>query len=168
MFTDHSALKSLLNTPHPSGKLARWGLALRELDLDIQYRSGKTNENADVLSRLPALDHTTIPDLKAPNHLMAKLEAEPMTEGADASTNEWQKLQREDDEYVSIIVYLESNAVPTDAKFSRKLVLTTSHFFLLDSVLYHVQTDGSLMLAVPEALCYTLFKETHGVFSGHL
>ena len=26
--TDHEALKSLLNTPQPSGKLARWGLSL--------------------------------------------------------------------------------------------------------------------------------------------
>ena len=26
--TDHEALRSLLNTPHPSGKLARWGLSI--------------------------------------------------------------------------------------------------------------------------------------------
>ena len=43
MYTDHKALKSLLNTPQPSGKLARWGMALQELDLDIQYCPGKTN-----------------------------------------------------------------------------------------------------------------------------
>ena len=30
LFTDHMALKSLLNTPHPSGKLARWGLTIQE------------------------------------------------------------------------------------------------------------------------------------------
>ena len=35
IYTDHhEALKSLLNMPQPSGKLARWGLALQELDLD--------------------------------------------------------------------------------------------------------------------------------------
>ena len=28
VYTDHEALKSLLNTPQPSGKLARWGMAL--------------------------------------------------------------------------------------------------------------------------------------------
>lgn len=37
VFTDHIALKSLLNTPQPSGKLARWGLAIQELDLHITY-----------------------------------------------------------------------------------------------------------------------------------
>ncbi len=53
MLTDHSALKSLLNTPHPSEKLACWGLALQELDLDIEYRPGRQNSAADTLSRIP-------------------------------------------------------------------------------------------------------------------
>ena len=35
VYTDHEGLKSLLNTLHPSGKLARWGLAIQELDLEI-------------------------------------------------------------------------------------------------------------------------------------
>ena len=37
IYTDHEALKSLLNTPHPSGKLARWGLILQDMDLEITY-----------------------------------------------------------------------------------------------------------------------------------
>jgi len=41
LYTHHEALKSLLNTPHPSGKLARWGLALQEVDIHIHYRPGK-------------------------------------------------------------------------------------------------------------------------------
>ena len=52
LYTDHKALKSLMNTPHPSGKLARWGLAIQELDLHIHHRSGKTNQATDALSRL--------------------------------------------------------------------------------------------------------------------
>lgn len=35
VYIDHSALKALLNTPHLSGKLARWGMAIQELDLTI-------------------------------------------------------------------------------------------------------------------------------------
>ena len=54
VYTDHEALKSLLNTPQPSGKLARWGMAIQELDLQIHYRPGKKNANADALSRAPA------------------------------------------------------------------------------------------------------------------
>ena len=54
VITDHEALKSLLNMPHPPGKLARWGLAIQELDLVIQYQPGKRNQSADALSYTPA------------------------------------------------------------------------------------------------------------------
>ena len=40
MYIDHEALRSLLNATHPLGKLARWGLALQELELQIQYCPG--------------------------------------------------------------------------------------------------------------------------------
>ncbi len=53
VYTDHEALKALLSTPHPSGKLARWGMSLQELDLMIVHRPGKANANADTLSRYP-------------------------------------------------------------------------------------------------------------------
>ena len=53
--TDHEALKSSLKTSHPSGKLARWGLAIQELDLQIQYGPATKNQNTDVLSHSPIL-----------------------------------------------------------------------------------------------------------------
>ena len=51
--TDHKPLIALLNTPHPSGKLARWGLTLQDVDLAIRYHPGRKNAGADALSRLP-------------------------------------------------------------------------------------------------------------------
>ena len=51
VYTDHEALLLLMNHPHPSGKLARWGLALQKLDLVIHYQPGKLNQLADSLSR---------------------------------------------------------------------------------------------------------------------
>ena len=56
VYTDHQALKSLLKTPQPSGKLARWGMALQVLDLTIVHCSGKRNANADTISRFPLLE----------------------------------------------------------------------------------------------------------------
>ena len=47
---DHSACISFLNHPRPSGKLARWAMTM---DLVIKHRSGKSNTNADALSRNP-------------------------------------------------------------------------------------------------------------------
>ena len=60
VITDHEALKPLLNTPHPSGKLACWGLAIQELDLVIQYRPGRKNQSANALSRMPAISQECV------------------------------------------------------------------------------------------------------------
>jgi hypothetical protein len=51
--TDHSACTSLLNASHPSAKLARWAMIIKELDLEIQHRPGRTNLNTDALSGNP-------------------------------------------------------------------------------------------------------------------
>ncbi len=53
VFTDHAACLSLLGSQHPSGKLARWAMAIQEMDLTIKHRAGKKNGNADALSRVP-------------------------------------------------------------------------------------------------------------------
>ena len=72
VYTDHEALKSLLHTPHPSGKLARWGMALQELDLKIEYRPGSKNQKADTLSHYPlpssmenSVEESTLPVIAA-------------------------------------------------------------------------------------------------------
>ena len=65
LFTDLEALKSLLSTPQPSGKLARWGMAIQDLDVTILHRLGKQNSNADALSHYPLPESGTpsgVPD----------------------------------------------------------------------------------------------------------
>ncbi len=49
--TDHAPLRWLMTTKSPSGRMSRWQLQLQEYDIDIYYKPGKTNTNADALSR---------------------------------------------------------------------------------------------------------------------
>ena len=56
VYTDHTAVKAILDAPNPSGKHARWwmwvyGSGVR--DIQIKYRAGKTSQPADSLSRSP-------------------------------------------------------------------------------------------------------------------
>lgn len=53
VYTDHAPLRSMLQTRHQSGNLARWACVLAEVDLEIRYRPGRKNATADVLSRAP-------------------------------------------------------------------------------------------------------------------
>ena len=53
IYTDHSAVKAVLETPSPSGKHARWWTKIYSRGVkkvNIVYRSGKENLNADTLS----------------------------------------------------------------------------------------------------------------------
>lgn len=53
MVTDHRPLTWLHKTKDPTSRLARWKIKLAEYDYEIAYKAGKTNVNADALSRNP-------------------------------------------------------------------------------------------------------------------
>ena len=50
--TDHAALKWLQTSHIPKGRRARWMMELQQYDYQIKHRPGKTNANADALSRM--------------------------------------------------------------------------------------------------------------------
>ena len=51
LYTDHQALKYVINMRDPHGRIARWMSLFSEFDFEIVYRSGEKNSNADFLSR---------------------------------------------------------------------------------------------------------------------
>jgi hypothetical protein len=64
MFTDHSALKYLVNKPVLGGRICRWLLLFQDYDFEIVVKPGRMNKGPDHLSRLEhgeeptSLDHT--------------------------------------------------------------------------------------------------------------
>ena len=70
MFTDHEALKYVINTRDPHGRIARWISVFAEYDFEVHYRPETRNANADYLSRSSAevsmvLSIGLEPDLKS-------------------------------------------------------------------------------------------------------
>ena len=53
IFTDHMPLRSLFTLEMKNVRVQRWAIMLAEYGCDIEYKSGKTNVIADMLSRIP-------------------------------------------------------------------------------------------------------------------
>jgi len=67
--TDHQALKWLMSLKNPKERIARWQEILTMFDFDIEYRAGKHNDNADMMSRIPLSDLCTCDDVDMDEYL---------------------------------------------------------------------------------------------------
>ena len=180
MYTDHSAVQAILNTPSPSGKHARWwskvyGAGINKID--IAHCSGKTNTNADALSRNPRFP--------APNEgigenelQVAVINSEPITstdillqaEPLVGTPTSFGEEQRKDPQLKDIIHFLTTNELPTDNKRARKIAMQQSIFTVVDDVLYYIdpKRDHQKRIAVPKQIREQILEEAHrGAMSGH-
>lgn len=188
VLTDHSAVKAVLGTPSPSGKHARWwtkvfGSGVKEVD--IVYRSGKENLNADALSRRPHLlapsegiaeadvqvamiDSTAVCDLEKYS-IRDLLHTGPQSEVASTS-NSLAVEQRRDPEVSQMISYLENGELPSDDKQARKIAAQAPLFVIVDDILYylHPKRDDRKCVVVPQLLRPSIMEENHsGPMAGH-
>lgn len=56
VFTDHRPLKSLFTAEMQNTRVRKWAIVLSEYNLSIEYKTGKSNVLADMLSRIPPSD----------------------------------------------------------------------------------------------------------------
>ena len=153
IFTDHTAVKAVLGAPQPNGKHARWwskvfGSIIKAVE--IMYRSGKGNTNADALSCQPYLD--------APSQGIAKLEVQvaavrggqpvsltggellqqepPLLEPEISQLDSYAVEQRKDPSLLPLIEYLTERNLPKDPQESRSVASKAVNFTIIDDVLY--------------------------------
>ena len=119
VYTDHSPVKSLLKTKHPSGKLARWGEVVSEFDLEVKYRPGCKSANADTLSRSP-VSQSELEDDDEAFHSVQVGAVVPDSEGITEENEELVKLQREDKELGPVVTFLEQGVLPPEENIARQ------------------------------------------------
>ena len=56
VITDHFSLRWLRSLDNPTGRLARWAVALQQHDFTVEYRKGALNHVPDALSREPLVE----------------------------------------------------------------------------------------------------------------
>jgi hypothetical protein len=67
MFTNHFALKYLVNKPVLGGRICRWLLLFQEIDFEVIIKIRKLNAGLDHLSRITNGEEPTNLEDKIPN-----------------------------------------------------------------------------------------------------
>ena len=157
----------------PSAKLARWAMAIQEMNLTLKHRSGCSNASADALSRNPVSEKEMV-EVCTINVPSGEPDASLLLELSDATKQKLSnlaELQKSDSTFQDMFLYLADGVLPEEDKTARKVVLESRHFDLLDGVLHHENPNspGRWCLAVPQELRTFLLEDAHsGLLAGHL
>src|SRR5277367_2492833 len=151
MFTDHSALKYLVNKPVLGGRICRWLILFPEYDFEIIVKPGRLNLGPDHLSRLESGEEPTSLDESLPD---AQLFA----------------IQMVDDYFQDIVQFLSTGIAPSGMSTQQKkqLAVKATDFTLIAGQLYKMGLDEILRRCVLEHEKPLILAEAHaGAAGGH-
>ncbi|PIN00904.1 DNA-directed DNA polymerase [Handroanthus impetiginosus] len=155
VYTDHAAIRYLIEKKDANPWLILWVLLLQEFDLEIRDRKGTENQIADHLSRLESPAKTDEPNLINDNFPDEQLLA------MVASNVPW---------YADIVNYLTCGIIPFDlsTQQKKKILFDTRRYFWNDPFLLKQGPDNILRRCVPEIEMNDILEQCHASpYGGH-
>jgi hypothetical protein len=134
MFTDHSALKYLVNKPVLGGRISKWLLLFQEYEFEIIVNPGRMKKSLDHLSRLEHGEETTsLEDALSDAQFLA--------------------IRKIDDHFTEIVQFLSTGMAPSEYTIPQKkhLVVCDVDFSLIAGQLYKMGPDEILRRCIMEA-----------------
>ena len=140
------------------------------MDLNITYHPGKKNPKADALSHYPV--HRDPADDLSLGIVVAQVDGSPRQEGeqlGEDSPSVASSKGVQQTKLLDIIHYLENSILPEDDQSDRALILHWDQYTDVEGVLYHLASDKTLCVVVPDSDGMKLVQQSHsGKFGGHL
>jgi hypothetical protein len=155
VYTDHAAIKHLMNKKDAKPRLIRWILMLQEFDIQIKDKSGAENLVADHLSRLPSdsRNHMDIHDC-LPGEQLLQISETPRG-------SPW---------YADLVNYLVCGIYPPDATHQqkKKFLHEAKYFYWDEPYIYKHCADGIIRKCVPEEEVKQVIEHCHSSpYGGH-
>jgi hypothetical protein len=150
VFTDHAALRYLLNKKDAKPRLIRWVLLLQEFDMEIRDKNGAENLVANHLSRIVVDNSTPMNDEMPGEQLMEVSSKLPL--------------------YADIVNYLVCGIVPKDFSYDqKKKFLHEAKIYSWDEpFLFKHCADGIMRRCIPKEEVHDIIYHCHsGNYGGH-
>ena len=163
---DHDSLKYLVNKPDLSGWIVRWILLLQEFNYEVVVKSGKSNSNADYLSRQRGEE--AVGDIQAefPDEFPNELSDDP-----DRKEEMVFHLNGEEpSEFDEVISYIVNRIYPPGLNREEKSVFQhkAAPYSLIRGILFKMGADEQLRRCLEKKDRKTVMRALHsGPSGGH-
>ncbi|TDH66491.1 hypothetical protein CCR75_009715 [Bremia lactucae] len=110
VYTDHVSLRTAVNSPHLSQRMARWLSFFAEYNFSVEYKPGRLNVFADALSRRPDFESAVHPNSES------DLTVATLTTSVPSSTlvDDIKKAYKEDKDLLCLMDHLRN---PSDKSY---------------------------------------------------
>ena len=187
VFTDNNPLKYVLTAPKLDATGQRWVAELADYTFDIKYKPGKTNIEADALSRLIVTEHTDEIDCAEVKTCLGGkhigwigsitcnvdvLPVECSMEGEKFSLEDVKKAQMKDEDIKEVMKFVTGGAVPTRndragaTREVKNLLNNIKKMKMVNGVLFR-ESGGCKQLVLPKEFRKLVLEELHGKI-GHI
>ncbi|XP_042028517.1 uncharacterized protein LOC121782529 [Salvia splendens] len=159
VFTDHSAIKYLMNKKDAKPRLVRWILLLQEFDVEIKDKKGTENLVADHLSRLEGLEETEDERKKRINEKFP--DEQVLQVEARETYVPW---------FANLANYLVTGIIPEglSSNQKKKFLSDTRTYVWEDPFLFRICSDGVIRRCVGEHEHLQILSACHdSLYGGH-
>ncbi|KAI3755119.1 hypothetical protein L1987_54913 [Smallanthus sonchifolius] len=155
VYSDHSAVRYLMEKKDAKPRLIRWVLLLQEFDLEVRDKKGCENVVADHLSRIP---------LEGVDDTMEINERFPDEQLLAVSTAPW---------YAHFVNYLATDSIPShwEKKRRQRFMAQVKQYIWDEPDLFKIGSDQVIRRCIPDTEVLQVLTHTHssacgGHFSG--
>ena len=162
VYTDHKPLKYATKFRPDGGRLGRWALFLQNYNFTTQYKTGKSNSNADSLSRIPIAEPSQ-------DDTAQQADSHPTVELCSIEPLDMVRMQRQCPLIRPFYQFHHDDILPKDNKLANIICRTQDKYIIdEDGLLYHITFPGNRRK--PEMMIKQLVVpkcQQHAVITSH-
>ena len=138
VYTDHASLRTAVNSPHLSQRMARWLSFFAEYNFSVEYKPGRLNVVADALSRRPDFDPAALTNSENKSTIATIVASVPSSTLFD----DVRKAYEEDKALQNLMDHLKNPSSQSLKGLSKQYRSSVDRYTTRDGLLFYTAVSG--------------------------